>query len=182
MDRRGFLKNITPTILFTSLARLSIYANSDTDSLSLTTGRAVESPLAQHNQSVFEMTFENFVGHKGSAEARFGSMVVTSTPHVYSNPLIICGDNGLGKTHLLYAIAHAVNENRPDIKLKMVHAEDFHHELVLAFRVGDILSFRRNYQEQDFLLVDGLDFLKSKPTSQGELFSIISHTTVRSIS
>jgi chromosomal replication initiator protein len=175
MDRRGFLRNIAQTILFASLVQRSNFSNSDIQRLASATAEEAQSTLAPPNRSRIRMTFDNFVDHEGSAMARLSAILVAITPHVYSNPLILCGDNGLGKTHLLQAISNAFQERHPSVKSRTVHAEVFHNEMIRAYRTGSIHSFRRHYQSWDFLLIDDLDFLQGKPAGQGELFSIVSH-------
>ncbi|MCL2662752.1 MAG: DnaA/Hda family protein [Oscillospiraceae bacterium] len=89
------------------------------------------------------------------------------------NPLIIYGNHGLGKTHLLCAIRHNAVEKHPHLKVILVKCEDFIDEIVSAIQKGELNEFRKRYQTVDMLLIDDIDYLKGKSATQDELLRII---------
>ncbi|HET9776421.1 MAG TPA: chromosomal replication initiator protein DnaA, partial [Gemmatimonadaceae bacterium] len=86
------------------------------------------------------------------------------------NPLFIYGDTGLGKTHLMQAIAHEIVERKPDTRITFIGTEQFTNEFVSAIQNRTMPDFRRRYRETDLLLVDDVHFLKGKEGFQEEFF------------
>ena len=115
-------------------------------------------------------TFDHFVIGKSNELAAAAAHAVSQAPGKVYNPLFIYGDTGLGKTHLMQAIAHDILERNPQIRITFVGTEQFTNELVSAIQTRSNTAFRRQYRETDLLLVDDVHFLKGKEATQEEFF------------
>ena len=115
-------------------------------------------------------TFERFVTGSSNRFAHAAALAVAETPSRSYNPLFIHGDAGLGKTHLLQAIAHYVAENYPTYRVCYVTTETLLSEFVDAIRNSTTTEFKRRYRENDVLLIDDIQFLEGKDALQEELF------------
>lgn len=115
-------------------------------------------------------TFDHFVIGKSNELAAAAAHAVAQAPGKVYNPLFIYGDTGLGKTHLMQAIAHEIVERNPQTRITFVGTEQFTNELVAAIQTRTNAAFRRQYRETDLLLVDDVHFLKGKEATQEEFF------------
>jgi chromosomal replication initiator protein len=115
-------------------------------------------------------TFRNFVVGKSNELAAAAAQAVAAAPGKVYNPLFIYGQTGLGKTHLMQAVAHDILERAPQTRVCFVGTEQFTNEMVGAIRKGSTPDFRRRYRESDLLLVDDVHFLKGKEATQEEFF------------
>ena len=115
-------------------------------------------------------TFDYFVIGKSNELAAAAAHAVAQAPGKVYNPLFIYGDTGLGKTHLMQAIAHEIVRNRPATRVALVGTEQFTNELVGSIQNRTTSEFRRRYREVDLLLVDDVHFLKGKEATQEEFF------------
>jgi len=115
-------------------------------------------------------TFDHFVIGKSNELAAAAAHAVAQAPGKVYNPLFIYGDTGLGKTHLMQAIAHEIVRNRPETRVALVGTEQFTNELVGSIQNRTTSEFRRRYREVDLLLVDDVHFLKGKEATQEEFF------------
>ena len=115
-------------------------------------------------------TFDHFVIGKSNELAAAAAHAVSQAPGKVYNPLFIYGDTGLGKTHLMQAIAHDIVERNPQTRITFVGTEQFTNELVAAIQTRSNAAFRRHYRETDLLLVDDVHFLKGKEATQEEFF------------
>jgi chromosomal replication initiator protein len=115
-------------------------------------------------------TFDNFVIGKSNELAAAAAHAVSQAPGRVYNPLFLYGDTGLGKTHLMQAVAHAVMERQPDIRITFIGTEQFTNEMIGSIRERTTQEFRRRYRETDLLLVDDVQFLKGKESTQEEFF------------
>lgn len=115
-------------------------------------------------------TFSNFVIGKSNELAAAAAQAVAEAPGKVYNPLFIYGDTGLGKTHLMQAVAHDLLQKNPRIRLAFIGTEQFTNELVGSIQSRTTQEFRRRYREIDLLLVDDIHFLKSKEATQEEFF------------
>jgi chromosomal replication initiator protein len=115
-------------------------------------------------------TFEAFVTGTSNRFAHAAALSVAETPAKSYNPLFIYGDAGLGKTHLLHAIAHYVGENYPNYVTRYVSTETFMNQFVDAIRTNTPAEFKRRYREIDVLLVDDIQFMEGKEGLQEEFF------------
>jgi chromosomal replication initiator protein len=115
-------------------------------------------------------TFDHFVIGKSNELAAAAAHAVSQAPGRVYNPLFLYGDTGLGKTHLMQAVAHAVMERQPEIRITFIGTEQFTNEMIGSIRERTTQEFRRRYRETDLLLVDDVQFLKGKESTQEEFF------------
>jgi chromosomal replication initiator protein len=116
-------------------------------------------------------TFANFVVGPSNQLAHAASMAAAGVGGRRHNPLFICGGTGLGKTHLVHAIAYRIREERPSAHIVYISAERFVNEFVQALQDQRMHDFRRRYREKcDLLLVDDIHFLAGKTQTQEEFF------------
>ena len=117
-----------------------------------------------------EFTFETFVVGPSNKLAHAASMAVAEHPAQNYNPLLIYGDSGLGKTHLLYAIANVIRRSDPASKIVYIKGDEFINEFIELVRSGRGSEFRAKYREADLLLVDDVQFVAGKEQVQNEFF------------
>ena len=117
-----------------------------------------------------EFTFETFVVGPSNKLAYAASVSVAEHPAQNYNPLLIYGDSGLGKTHLIYAIANVIRRNDHRSKIAYVKGDDLTNELVDAIREGKTAEMREKYRQADLLLVDDVQFIAGKKQTQEEFF------------
>lgn len=117
-----------------------------------------------------EFTFETFVVGPSNKLAYAASQSVAEHPAKNYNPLLIYGDSGLGKTHLIYAIAHVIRRNDKAAKIAYVKGDDLTNELVDAIREGKTAEMREKYRQADLLLVDDVQFIAGRKQTQEEFF------------
>jgi chromosomal replication initiator protein len=115
-------------------------------------------------------TFNHFVIGKSNELAAAAAQAVAQAPGKYYNPLFLYGATGLGKTHLMQAVAHDVISRAPNTRITFVGTEQFTNEMVAAIQTRTNHEFRRRYRETDVLLVDDVHFLKGKEGTQEEFF------------
>ena len=115
-------------------------------------------------------TFESFVVGESNRFAHAAALAVAQNIGVAFNPLFIYGATGLGKTHLMHAIAHFVLKNNPSAAIAYISSENFVNEYVAALRDGNIANFRRRYRNTDVLLIDDVQFFAGKERCQEEFF------------
>ena len=117
-----------------------------------------------------EYTFERFVVGSSNKFAHAAARAVADNPGQSYNPLFIYGESGLGKTHLLYAIAHTIHKNHPDYKIVYIRGEDFTNELIRDIRAGKNQEFRDKYRSADVFLMDDVQFIAGRDSTQEEMF------------
>jgi chromosomal replication initiator protein len=115
-------------------------------------------------------TFDRFVVGANNQLAAAASRAVADAPAKTYNPLFLYGGVGLGKTHLMHAIAHHLLQASPGRKVSYVSSEKFMNELVQSIRQGSTPAFRARYRQMDLLLVDDVHFLEGKESTQEEFF------------
>ena len=115
-------------------------------------------------------TFENFVKGQSNQFSLAAALRVAEQPARSYNPLFIYGAAGLGKTHLLHAIGHYVNQNYSHYVVRYVSTETFLAEFLEAIKSGSTTAFKRRYREIDVLLIDDIQFIEGKEATQEEFF------------
>ena len=115
-------------------------------------------------------TFDSFVVGNSNRYAHAVSVAVGEAPGEVYNPLLIYGGSGLGKTHLMQAIANYAHDNNPDMKIVYISSENFTNELISAITTRSTAQFRNKYRNVDMLLIDDVQFLEGKEMAQEEFF------------
>ena len=117
-----------------------------------------------------EFTFENFVVGPSNRFAHAAAKAVADRPAESYNPLLIYGESGLGKTHLLYAIANVIQQQHPEFHIVYVKGDQFTNELITAIGQGKNVEFRSKYRSADLFLMDDIQFIAGKDSTQEEFF------------
>ncbi len=115
-------------------------------------------------------TFDSFIVGKNNELANAAALAVSERPGTIYNPLFLYGGVGLGKTHLMQAIGHKVLETNPTAKILYISSERFTNEFVQALGQGRIPQFKELYRNVDVLMIDDIQFLAGKETTQEEFF------------
>ena len=115
-------------------------------------------------------TFDHFVIGKSNELAAAATLAVSQAPGKVYNPLFLYGDTGLGKTHLMQAVAHEVLSRHPETRITFIGTEQFTNEMIGSIQNRTMQDFRRRYRETDLFLVDDVQFLKGKEATQEEFF------------
>jgi chromosomal replication initiator protein len=115
-------------------------------------------------------TFDNFIVGPSNQLAHAAATAVAASPGSAYNPLFVYGDTGLGKTHLMHAMAHAIQMGNPDAKVVYLSCEKFTNNFLRAIRENSLDAFRRLYRKVDVLLIDDIQFLEGKERTQEEFF------------
>jgi len=113
-------------------------------------------------------TFDSFVVGKPNALAHAAARRVVESASVPFNPLFIYGGVGLGKTHLMHAISHALNESFPEKTVMYLSAEKFMYQFVKALRANDTMNFKETFRSVDVLMIDDIQFIAGKESTQEE--------------
>ncbi|NLG93132.1 MAG: chromosomal replication initiator protein DnaA [Clostridiales bacterium] len=118
----------------------------------------------------YEFTFDTYIVGPSNKFAHAASMAVASKPATLYNPLFIYGNSGLGKTHLLYAICNEISHTHPEMNIIYIKGDDFTNELIEAIRRGTTAEFHNRYRRADVFLVDDIQFIAGKDSTQEEFF------------
>ncbi|WP_319782897.1 chromosomal replication initiator protein DnaA [Oceanisphaera sp. IT1-181] len=133
--------------------------------------RAEDKPELIYKSNVnANYTFDNFVEGKSNQLARAAAQQVAENPGGAYNPLFLYGGTGLGKTHLLHAVANGIRARKADAKVIYMHSERFVQDMVKALQNNAIEEFKRYYRSVDALLIDDIQFFANKERSQEEFF------------
>ena len=128
-------------------------------------GPSIESPSI-----VKDYTFENFIVGQSNKFAHAAAIAVSRGMVENYNPLFIYGQSGLGKTHLLYAITNEIKKNNPSVKIVYKKGDEFTNELIEAIQKGSTAAFHEKYRTSDVLLIDDIQFIAGKESTQEEFF------------
>lgn len=115
-----------------------------------------------------QFTFDNFVVGPSNNFSYNAACAVSENPGMVYNPLFIYGPPGVGKTHLLYAIANQMRKNNPGASIVYIKGDQFINELIDAIKSGNNIAFRTKYREADLFLVDDIQFIAGKDSTQEE--------------
>ena len=150
--------------IFNSDAKLIVYGDEELNSYK----------AKDHKNSSMDFnpqfTFDNFVVGPSNRFAHGAATAVSNTPGQTYNPLFIYGPPGVGKTHLLYAIANGIRRNNPDANIVYIKGDQFTNELIQAIQSGKNIEFRSKYREADLFLIDDIQFIAGKESTQEEFF------------
>ena len=128
--------------------------------------KADEDPLPE----MAGYTFDRFIVGNSNKFAHAAAVAVSEKPGSAYNPLFIYGNSGLGKTHLLLAIGQALHEKNPDVKIAYIKGDEFTNQLIKAIKDGTGEEFRLKYRNVDLFLVDDIQFIAGKNSTQEEFF------------
>ncbi len=131
-------------------------------------GRNLENPTF-----ISKYSFDNFIVGDSNKFAHAACLAVSRSMASY-NPLFIYGESGLGKTHLLYAITNEMKKNNPNVRIVYKKGEDFTNELIASIQNGSTSAFREKYRTADVLLIDDIQFIAGKESTQEEFFHTFS--------
>ena len=117
-----------------------------------------------------QFTFDNFVVGNSNRFAKAAAMAVANNPAFAYNPFFLFSDSGLGKTHLMNAIGNQIRKNHPDMKILYISSETFTNELIESVEHNRLEAFREKYRSIDVLLIDDIQFLRNRESTQEEFF------------
>lgn len=120
--------------------------------------------------SEYEFTFDTYIVGSSNKFAHAAALAVAANPAGSYNPLFIYGNSGLGKTHLLYAICNDIKGTHPETKCLYIKGDDFTNELIESIKNGKMSAFHEKYRKVDVLLVDDIQFIGGKDSTQEEFF------------
>ena len=132
--------------------------------------KELERPARHGHSLVSKYTFENFVIGASNQFAHAACMAVANQPGEHYNPLFIYGGVGLGKTHLVNAIGHRAEAQRPNLKIVYLSSESFMNELIASLRRDKMDEFKKKFRNVDILIVDDVQFIAGKERTQEEFF------------
>lgn len=118
----------------------------------------------------FEYTFDNFIVGNSNKFAHAACSAVANRPARDYNPLFIYGPSGLGKTHLMSAVVNEIKRKKPDIRVLYVKGEDFTNHMIESLAKQEMPKFREQYRNCDILLIDDIQFIAGKTSTQEEFF------------
>ena len=145
---------------------------------SVEAGELVEAPAEPGDVKTWDSTarlnpkytFDSFVIGQSNRFAHAAAFAVSETPASAYNPLFIYGGSGLGKTHLLHAIGHYAKSLYPGLRVRYVNSEEFTNDFINSIRDNNGITFKQIYRNVDMLLIDDIQFLAGKDSTQEEFF------------
>ena len=152
--------------IFDSDAKLVVYGDEELNAYKNKSQNKIATSMDFNPQ----FSFDNFVVGPSNRFAHGAALAVTNNPGQVYNPLFIYGPPGIGKTHLLYAIANGIRKNNPDINIVYIKGDQFTNELISAIGSGKNIEFRTKYREADLFLIDDIQFIAGRDSTQEEFF------------
>jgi chromosomal replication initiator protein len=131
---------------------------------------SVNSPRREQSRINTDLSFDSLVTGKANQLARAAAIQVANNPGVSYNPLFFYGGVGLGKTHLIHAIGNQVLQDRPNARIRYIHAEQYVRDVVTAYQRKGFDDFKHYYHSLDMLLIDDIQFFNGKSRTQEEFF------------
>ena len=156
---------------FENVKKIDILVNKNSDFVSLESLQSIDNFSAESSSPLDpRFTFKNFVVGKSNELAFAAARRVSENNLVSFNPLFLFGGVGLGKTHLMHAIAWDIKERDPKRKVVYLSAEKFMYEFVKSLRYRDTMSFKEKFRSVDVLMIDDIQFIAGKESTQEEFF------------
>ena len=149
--------------IFNSDAKLVVFSDEELDAYQ-------NKDKKKENKFNLEFSFDNFVVGPSNRLAHGAAIAVATRPGTVYNPLFTYGPPGVGKTHLLYAIANGIRESNPEANIVYIKGDEFTNELIAAITSGNNIEFRNKYREADLFLIDDIQFIAGKNSTQEEFF------------
>jgi chromosomal replication initiator protein len=170
-----FIKNKYETFLRTAIAEVTGKDYEITFELKSRISESTKAAINEPSHNLYgtlnpKYTFETFVIGSNNSLAHAAAVAVSENPAEVYNPLFIYGGVGLGKTHLMQSIAHHILETQKDKKVVYITSEEFTNELIQSIRNNTNDSFRQKYRNADVLLIDDIQFIINKKSTQEEFF------------
>ena len=131
--------------------------------------KKIDKSIASQNYS-FEYTFDNFIVGNSNKFAHAACTAVAANPARDYNPLFIYGPSGLGKTHLMSAVVNEIRRKKQDLKVIYIKGEEFTNQLIESLSKQEMSAFRERYRNCDILLIDDIQFIAGKNSTQEEFF------------
>lgn len=150
--------------------KVQIISGDDENAEKEADGVALARDLMKTRSPDYTYSFENFIVGPSNQFAYAAAQAVAKEPSSIYNPLFIHGGSGLGKTHLMYAICNEIRKREPQFKILYTKAETMTNEIIEAIRTGQTAELRAKYRMVDMLLVDDIQFLAGKQSTQTEFF------------
>ncbi len=151
-----------------------IFGSNEINICFVTPSSASEAPPPKNDNlaidAVPELTFDTYIVGSSNKFAHAASLAVAANPAGSYNPLFIYGNSGLGKTHLLYAICNDIKKSHPEMRTLYIKGDEFTNELIDSIRKGTTRDFHEKYRKTDILLVDDIQFIAGKDSTQEEFF------------
>ncbi|MBQ7330570.1 MAG: chromosomal replication initiator protein DnaA [Oscillospiraceae bacterium] len=169
--RRGIIQNRCADYIhdalkeiFDSDAKVTVFSDEDLEAFR---GKNKKSTSMDFNP---QFSFDNFVVGPSNRFAHGAALAVAQHPGEVYNPLFLYGPPGVGKTHLLYAIANGIRKQNPNANIVYIRGDEFTNELIAAIQTGKNIEFHSKYREADLFLIDDVQFIAGKESTQEEFF------------
>jgi chromosomal replication initiator protein len=153
--------------------KVSLLFQEEAEAGGMKKGAGAESQLNEENIPNPRYNFGTFVIGKNNRFAHAAALAVAESPSNAYNPLFLYGGAGLGKTHLMHAVWHYINQNNSSLRVLYVSSETFTNELIKSIKEQKSFQFRNKYRNIDVLLIDDIQFIEKKESTQEEIFHTI---------
>ncbi len=168
MNYKGILEDALLQVMGVPTSLKVVFADIDGE---LVESSVLEAPVNSEGNFENNFTFENFIVGSCNRFAHAASMAVAEKQHIIYNPLVIYGNSGVGKTHLMLAIRNRIAKLYPYKKIEYIRGEDFTNNLIAALSDGTIENFRNRFRNVDVLLMDDIHFIAGKNSTMEEFFN-----------